>query len=970
MKKQTLFISLFLLSTFLTHAAVININSGTADALRLALSSAATGDVIEMAAGTYVESNSSYLAFTSKEVTVRAAEGAVVLIQPQVPITLSEGATARFENIKFDVSRLTELDTKYEHLIYPSDANEDNKLFLEGCEFYGFNLNKSMIYCSSSKRLSAVTINNCYFHNIMKSILFVENTADMNVQIKNSTFANISTDASSYYAGVIDVRATSGSVLVDHCTFYNVHVMNTAYAAVGKINMTTGAVVSNCIFAMPESTSDVRTIRDAVTANNCLVFNYTSDSNFGMQSNVTKNNCIIGDPLFTDAANGDFSFAGNWSTGSYSPARGAATDGSDLGDPRWYTEEILPSTDFATDYDLLGTKALLRGNIALEDSKIKYSGSGTPGSAKWKLHVDRVCAINAVVDRTAGNNSGCELTLTAYDADGNEVDAVAASSTSYNDNDIILPGSIYIPQAGDYTFILSNSTDNSGSLLEKITLSYAGCAVQNISSSANTILNVADAWFSSTCARDADGITYPSSGTADAWIKWNISTTETKFYDVTVNINTTQAHGFTVAVYEDVEASPVASVTEGTFVQTTGSTLALELGRINLVGGKNYVVKVTNATSGSQAEVLNVTFAPVAASATELPNTLAFSDAVLSARAHITDGKLYFAPIGDTNPVGDWARWAVTTDHDGLFLFTMNVNSDNGQSYKISIYNDSEELVDLYEAKPSSGAQTLKHYFPLATGNYSVKVENTTSWSHGHLISLVVTEPDNVLTIDETATDNSVIAAALAAGVERDIQILRTLKGGVYNTICLPFVVSSEMTKEIFGADVKLFTLGQATVEDEGYAINLEFNPASDIYPGTPLLIKPAKDIVNPVFIGVTVSTATASSTTKTNANFVGTFIKQTVPADVNNLFLGSDDKLYFSRSDMPIKGMRAWFSIHDTAPGLVQRARIVESGNVVTEVELLCPAGEAECKKVIEDGQIFIIRDGRYYNVMGQTIK
>lgn len=964
MRKLFLLLPALVLSLF-ANAAVININTGTTDALRVALYYANDGDEIVMAAGTYVESNSNFIAFDGKDVLVRAEEGAEVIIQPKVPITIANGGCAHFQNVKIDASHLNDIQSWYEHIIYAQDAATNNRIILEGCEIYNFALNKSLISCSSANTLDALTINNCYFHNINKSCVFIENTSNaIAINITNSTFANITTE-SGYSAGVIDTRATSGSFLVDHCTFYNVEAMDTDYAAIGKIKLASGAVVSNCIFALSDpGASTNRTIRDVVAANNCLVYNYTTDSGYGMQSNVTKTGCFIANPLFADAANGDFSLAGDWTTMNLSPARGAATDGSDLGDPRWAVAETLPSTDFASPYILLGEKAILSGNFALNgDNFIQSQGHAETGVAIWKIHAERKGMIQASLNIAADNTSGHRFEIEVTNAENAVVANIAEAADSWSKGDQIL-GSIEIPEAGDYKIVLKNYTNYSSTILEGITLTYLGGAVIPVSPSANTTLNIADALFSG-CTRDADYIQFPSSGTSSAWIKWNISTSETAFYDITLNIDAPNAHGLTVEVFENEAEPAVASVTEGSYVSSTG-VLALALGRINLVGGKNYIVKVTNAPSGSIAKITSLIFAPVVSSTINLPDVLPFNQAVLSANAHVTDGNLYFAPIGDTNPLGEWAQWAVATDHDGLFLFTMNVNSDNGQSYRISIKDDAENPVDSYENNPHSGAQTITHYFALPAGNYFVKVENTTYYSHGYLVSFEVTESPNSLFISENATDNSAWASKVNDENTYDVQIIRTLKAGMYNTFCLPFGVSYSQCKTIFGNDVEIYTLDEAIVDGE--VLNVTLKNSSDIYQGTPVFIKPSTDIVNPIFTSVEFKRATPAATTKTNADFVGTFVSTTLTANSDILYLGPDNTLYYPEVDTPIKGFRAWFTIHGAAAPVIRRMNIIERTGEATSINLINDAKNDG--KYLENGQLIIIRDGVRYNAMGIMIK
>ena len=951
-----------------THVSTINITADDANSLKAAVDAALPGDQIILAAGTYEESENISL---DKEITIKAANAANVIVKPVGSFAIGNAAAITIQNIKFNGTSHTA-----SNFIYAADALS-NSLSVEGCEFYNFS--KPVIYASDSKLISTCTVNDCQFYDNTHSCIGLKNSAAANLTVSNSTFKN--NDASGVGdgngIGIVESKTATGTMLVDHCTFYNCKVWNTDFG-ITKV-ASPNATVSNCIFAMPTSTGSLRTVyipsglAAGTTVTNCIMHNFTYDSNIGVpdRSGSTIAHCSTADPLFTDAANGDFSYAGNWNTMSISPARGAGTDNSDLGDPKWYSNEVLPSTSFAAAYDLLGTKAQLKGNIELNASNhIKYKGSQVPGTAKWKLHIGKECHISAVADRESESTSGCTLTLTVKDADGNEVSAVTAARSD-NDKDINFPGSLYIPEEGDYSVELTNSVEYSGAILEKITLAYMGGAVQTIAADVNTNLPIGEAWYSG-CTRADGGISFPSSSTSSAWMKWNTAASATKYYDVTVNITATNGHSIGVYVYEEGDPEPATPTIKESHSEVTGD-LALELGRVNLVVGKNYIVMVKNASSGSTAKVTGVTFAPVLSTVTALPGTINFNNAVLSAKAFVQDGKLYFNEIGDSNPVGQYAQWEVSVAEAGAFLFTMDVSSTNAQSYKITIKDSENNVIDAYEKNPDgSGNKTIKHYFNFAAGNYFVKVENTYAWSQGHLVSLAVSKP-SIVTLDEAATTDDVIMDNNRTEDPINVQIIRTITAGMYNTFCLPFDLDLDEFKGIFGEDAELKEMESADIEDD-YILNLNFSDASSVYRCKPYLIKTSRNIVNPAFSDVTIKADESDKyiTTGTRADFISTLIKAEVPEGENNLWLGQNNTLFFSASAQEILGFRAYFHIKAPAGISIRKARIVTPDKIPTDIQIV--NGEIhplnETMKVIENGQLIIIRDGVRYNVMGVRVK
>ena len=151
-----------------------------------------------------------------------------------------------------------------------------------------------------------------------------------------------------------------------------------------------------------------------------------------------------------------------------------------------------------------------------------------------------------------------------------------------------------------------------------------------------------------------------------------------------------------------------------------------------------------------------------------------------------------------------------------------------------------------------------------------------------------------------------------------------------------------------------------------GNELDLIFAATSSIYQGTPFLIKPVADVVNPQFMDVQIvlNGNQPDVTAGDAANFIGNFIKSEVPAGDQNLFLMQDNELFFRQTATPIKGMRAYF--HVNVPGAaqaIQRIRIEEAPAITTGINRVEANGSV---KAIENGQLVIIKNGVKYNVMG----
>ena len=209
-------------------------------------------------------------------------------------------------------------------------------------------------------------------------------------------------------------------------------------------------------------------------------------------------------------------------------------------------------------------------------------------------------------------------------------------------------------------------------------------------------------------------------------------------------------------------------------------------------------------------------------------------------------------------------------------------------------------------------------------------------------------------------------------GSTTNVSVYRSLTGGMYNTLCLPFDVN-----ELTGTPLENATVWQyngATVKGDGTnkEIFLEFEEVDSITAGKPYLVEPAEDIAAPMeFKNVTISVTNGNNVAQGAVTMHGILHPTELQAeDKSILFLVDNNNLAWANVTANMNGMRAYFKVNE--PSLLTartRAYIRREPTVATDMENITTS-ETEIKKVIYNGTLYIIRGDEVYTIQGTKVK
>ena len=233
-------------------------------------------------------------------------------------------------------------------------------------------------------------------------------------------------------------------------------------------------------------------------------------------------------------------------------------------------------------------------------------------------------------------------------------------------------------------------------------------------------------------------------------------------------------------------------------------------------------------------------------------------------------------------------------------------------------------------------------------------------------------------TRDDVSGIEDAMAALIGTGAT-DLTIVRDLyKDGFFNTLCLPFSLNASEIAAGPLAGCELYTFTSATYNGGGLDINI--SSTTEIEAGVPYLIRwenTGEVMTSLLFTGVTVTTSTGIVTGSGEVNFIGTIGRSTLPhGNVSYLFVGESNNLYWSDSSdaTSMKGFRAYFRINnlggqESVPRHAPARLVIAAPKTPTAVENV-QGNNVQSTKVIENGQLFIIKNGVKYNAQGKVVK
>ena len=339
----SIFLTFLLLGMFLGaktgfSQTVHYVAAGT-DVLKAAIDAAAPGDIIELttSGGAYLSNDQIVL---DKDLTIRGAEDleAKPILEyigtstSAYMFKVTGSPKIVFQNLEFNGDGTADgaaAKAKYALRLDNGDSTGTMNITVSDCNLHDFN--EKIIKPYKLCGIDSLIVKNTILHDGAKEgvTLYSGSTSDPAVYMKYAEFTNCT-----FYGfvreGIKGDTNPNTKVRVNHCTFYDCGGSSKGMIYFDDM---TDVEVKNSLFVHNSYSNYFSRFE---SADNQFNHNAVWDVSSWKVSNATVSDTLHADPMFKDAANGDFTLADN------SPVLGQADDGHAMGDLRWDPQYLQP----------------------------------------------------------------------------------------------------------------------------------------------------------------------------------------------------------------------------------------------------------------------------------------------------------------------------------------------------------------------------------------------------------------------------------------------------------------------------------------------------------------------------------------------------------------------------------------------------------------------------------------------------
>ncbi|MCQ2324129.1 MAG: hypothetical protein MJZ53_04675 [Paludibacteraceae bacterium] len=285
----------------------------------------------------------------------------------------------------------------------------------------------------------------------------------------------------------------------------------------------------------------------------------------------------------------------------------------------------------------------------------------------------------------------------------------------------------------------------------------------------------------------------------------------------------------------------------------------------------------------------------------------------------------------------------------------------NGNYWTSTAQNESPNINSMCLDVSSANAEISSYY---RANQFSVRL--------GHVTAATT------ITVDENQDNQTLLTDYLNQTV--NVQLVRSFRAGVWNTICLPFDVSEAEVLATFGSGCQLAEFTNAQLNDAKDELTLNMTTVTHIEAGKAYILTPEFNVTNPTFDYKEIELATASGEVDATGDaitFNGIINPHHLPdGQQQYLFVIGTEQLQWSKEGdtSSMKGMRAYFYVPELIAELVAKSSprmcIGRGAGITTDVQSALATFETLPHKILLNGQIVIEYNGQRYNVLGTILE